>query len=90
MRATSVVELFGTSRLDGGRVACSAWKKQPLAADAATAFSDAKEMGRLLRSQGASVEPLAVSDTHMCKLAAAFGRPNSCTFLILGCNPDFT
>ena len=31
--------------------------------DAATAFNDAKEMGRLLRSQGVSVEPLAASPT---------------------------
>ena len=41
--------------------------------DAATAFSDAKEMGRLLRSQGVSVEPLAASpDADLAAKAAHF------------------
>ncbi|CAE7851327.1 CFDP2, partial [Symbiodinium necroappetens] len=41
--------------------------------DAATAFSDAKEMGRLLRSQGVSVEPLAASpDADVTAKAAHF------------------
>ena len=41
--------------------------------DAAAAFSDAKEMGRLLRSQGVVVEPLAVSpDADLMAKAAHF------------------
>ena len=41
--------------------------------DAATAFSDAREMGRLLRSQGVSVEPLAASpDADLASKAAHF------------------
>ncbi|CAE7234510.1 CFDP2 [Symbiodinium sp. CCMP2456] len=41
--------------------------------DAATAYSDAKEMGRLLRSQSVSVEPLAASpDADLTAKAAHF------------------
>ena len=71
MRATPLVELFGASSLDGGRL-----QRLEAAArrnDAATAFSDAKEMGRLLRSQGVSVEPLAASpDADVTAKAAHF------------------